>query len=50
MKLIYRADIDRSELYNLKDDPAEKHNVAGSSPQEANLQAQLKPRIRRWIK
>jgi arylsulfatase A-like enzyme len=50
MKLIYRADIDRSELYNLKDDPAEKHNVAGSSPQEANLQAQLKPRIRRWIR
>jgi arylsulfatase A-like enzyme len=50
MKLIYRADIERPELYNLKDDPGEQRNVAGSSPQEANLRAQLKLRIRRWIK
>jgi arylsulfatase A-like enzyme len=50
MKLIYRADIDRWELYNLADDPGEQHDIAGSSPQEANLQAQLKPRIRRWEK
>jgi arylsulfatase A-like enzyme len=50
IKLICRADLDQSELYNLKDDPGEHNNLAASSPQLANLQAQLKPRVRRWMK
>jgi arylsulfatase A-like enzyme len=50
MKLIYRPGLDRQELYNLKDDPREQHDLAGSSPQAANLRSLLNPRIRRWIK
>jgi arylsulfatase A-like enzyme len=48
MKLIYRADTGSSELYNLRQDPAEKNNLAGSSTEIAKLEAKLKPRIRRW--
>ncbi len=50
MKLIYRADTQQSELYNLEDDPHEQHNIAGSGNDTGKLQLELKPRIRRWIR
>jgi len=50
IKLIYRADSGQAELYNLEDDPHEKHNLAAASKDAHRLQELLKPRIRRWIK
>jgi arylsulfatase A-like enzyme len=49
MKLIYRADTGSSEMYDLKQDPGEQNNIARSSSETAELEANLKPRIRRWI-
>ena len=48
LKLIYRADSDQTELYNLKDDPGETHNIAETSPETVRLKMMLTPRIRRW--
>lgn len=50
LKLIYRADTSQTELFNLKDDPLEKNNLAGSSADLAVLLNELMPRIRRWNK
>ena len=50
LKLIYRADPDRWELYDLKDDPGELQDIAPSSKETGRLQSRLKPRIKRWIK
>jgi arylsulfatase A-like enzyme len=50
MKLIVRGDTGRTELYNLKEDPGERKNIAESSAETPSLMEKLKPRIRRWIK
>lgn len=50
IKLIYRADSGKTEIYNLDDDPLEQHNIAGEYKDAGALQQVLKPRIRRWIK
>ena len=47
-KLIYRANTQQAELYNLKQDPRETHNLAGAS-ETSLLETELKPRIRRWL-
>jgi arylsulfatase A-like enzyme len=48
IKLIYRADRQETELYDLKDDPLERNNLAASYRDIGRLQGELKPRIRRW--
>jgi len=48
IKLIYRADRQETELYDLKDDPLERNNLAASCKDIGRLQEQLKPMIRRW--
>lgn len=50
LKLIYRADTQQTELYNLADDPQERHNIAADSAETARLQLELKPRVRRWTR
>jgi arylsulfatase A-like enzyme len=50
MKLIYRANTNSLELYDLKQDSGELNNIARSSTETARLEAMLKPRIRRWSK
>jgi arylsulfatase A-like enzyme len=49
MKLIYRADTGKTELYNLGNDLGEQHNLALSGQDSGQLQLALKPRIRRWL-
>jgi arylsulfatase A-like enzyme len=49
MKLIYRADSGREELYNLANDPMEQRNLAGSVDAE-ELRQHLMPRVRRWMR
>ncbi len=48
-KLIYRADTQQAELYNLKQDPRETQNLARVSEETSLLETKLKPRIRRWL-
>jgi arylsulfatase A-like enzyme len=49
LKLIYRANTGRTELYDLKEDPGETNNLADLSPETARLKMMLTPRIRRWM-
>ena len=50
LKVIYRANLDSWELYDLKEDPKESINlIAGSLHAEA-LKSRLMPRVRRWQK
>ena len=44
-KLIQFFEDDRLELYNLKQDPGEKHDLAGSHPQTA---AEMKRHLADW--
>ena len=50
LKLIYRADTEQWELYNLRKGPRELENIAETSEEATGLKDKLKPRIRRWIK
>jgi arylsulfatase A-like enzyme len=49
MKLIFRANTEEMELYDLEKDHHELNNIA-ESEEAAKLMIKLKPRIRRWIK
>ncbi len=49
LKVIYRADVDNWEIYNLKADPKELNNIVDILPEAERLKNKLKPRIRRWI-
>jgi len=49
IKLIYRANLDRWEMYDLKEDPAELTNIADKSPKAGELEEKLRPRVRRWL-
>jgi arylsulfatase A-like enzyme len=48
LKIIYRANTDRWEMYDLKADPKELNNIVAASPEAARLKDKIKPRVRRW--
>ena len=49
LKIIYRADIDAWEMYDLKEDPGELNNIVNVSPEAEELKNKLLPRVRRWV-
>jgi len=49
LKIIYRANLDRWEMYDLKEDPQELNNIVDISPAAENLKSKLKPRVRIWL-
>jgi len=50
LKIIFRANLDSWEMYDLKEDPRELNNIVDSSPQAEELKSKLKPRVRRWLR
>ena len=50
LKVIYRANLDSWEMYDLKADPKELNNIVNTSPEAEGLKSKLKPRVRRWLK
>jgi arylsulfatase A-like enzyme len=50
LKVIYQANLDTWEMYDLGKDPKELTNIVTTSPEAERLKAKLKPRVRRWIK
>jgi len=48
LKIIYRANLDSWEMYDLALDPKEQSNIVDTSPEADRLKAILKPRARRW--
>jgi len=50
MKVMYRVEDDKWELYDLKNDPAEKNNIIDSSPLAEEMKNKLMPRINRPTK
>ncbi len=49
LKVIYRANLDSWEMYDLKEDPRELNNIVDTSPQAEEMKNKLKPRVRRWF-
>ena len=49
LKVIYRANLDTWEMYDLKEDPKELNNIIDTSPAAEDLKKKLKPRVRRWL-
>jgi len=49
LKIIYRADLDIWEMYDLKEDPRELNNIIDASSAVEKLKSKLKPRVRRWL-
>ena len=50
LKVIYRANLDSWEMYDLKEDPKELNNIIDTSSAAEQLKSKLKPRVRRWLK
>ncbi len=50
LKVIYRANLDSWEIYDLKADPEELNNIVDTAPEAEELKGKLKPRARRWLK
>jgi len=50
LKIIYRANLDSWEMYDVKEDPGELNNVVDTSPLAKELKSKLRPRVRRWIR
>jgi arylsulfatase A-like enzyme len=50
LKVIYRANLDSWEMYDLKEDPKESNNLIAKSPHAEALKSRLMPRVRRWQK
>jgi len=48
LKIIYRANLDKWEMYDLKQDPKEKNDIVDTSPEADKLKAKLRPMVRRW--
>ena len=48
LKLMYRADLDTWEMYDLATDPEERNSIISSFDDAVRLKAILKPRVRRW--
>ena len=49
LKIIYRANLDAWEMYDLKEDPGELNNIVNTSPQAEEMKSKLRPRVRRWV-
>lgn len=49
IKIIYRANLDSWEMYDLEKDPKELENIVHTSPEADRLKNKLKPRVRRWV-
>jgi len=47
LKIMYRQEEDRWELYDLTEDPEERHNIIDESPAAAAMREKLEPRIER---
>lgn len=47
LKVIYRADLNMWEMYNLASDPKELSNIINVSPEAERLKNKLRPRVRR---
>ncbi len=47
LKIIYRANLDSWEMYDLREDPKELSNIVDTSPEAEELKRKLKPRVRR---
>jgi len=50
LKIIYRANLDEWEMYDLEKDPKELDNIVNKSPEAERLRDELKPRVRRWLR
>ena len=50
LKVIYRANLDSWEMYNLREDPKELNNIVDTLPEAEELKSKVKPRVRRWLK
>jgi len=48
LKIIYRANLDSWEMYDLKEDIKELNNIVDTSTAAAELKKKLKSRVRRW--
>jgi len=49
LKIIYRANLDSWEMYDLKEDPKELSNIVDISPEAERLKGRIRPRVRRWV-
>lgn len=49
LKIIYRADSDSWEMYDLNIDPGESDNIVEESQEAKRLKNLLKPQVRRWL-
>lgn len=49
IKIIYRANLDTWEMYDLKKDPGELDNIIDTSPETDRLKKIIRPRVRRWL-
>jgi len=49
LKIVYRANLDSWEMYDLKEDPRELNNIIATSSQTEEMKNKLKPRVRRWV-
>lgn len=50
LKIIFRAGLDAWEMYDLKEDPDESHNIVDGHGSAEAFKARLRPRVRRWEK
>jgi arylsulfatase A-like enzyme len=48
LKIVYRPNLEAWEMYDLKSDPQERENIAGTSPMAEDMKVKLRPRVRRW--
>lgn len=48
LKIIYRAGPDAWEMYDLKEDPQELHNIVDGHGSAETFKETLRPRVRRW--
>lgn len=50
LKIMYRANTDSWEMYDLNQDPHESQNIISSSSKAEEMKEKLIPRVRRWAK
>jgi len=50
LKIIYHANLDKWEMYDLKEDPKEQNNIVDTLPAAEELKKKLQPMVRRWVK
>ena len=48
LKIIYRANLDSWEMFDLEADPKELDNIVDKSPEAERLKGKIRPRVRRW--